>query len=37
VCEAHDEECLARTLERFEQALDETLTALSREQSRCIS
>jgi glutamate-1-semialdehyde 2,1-aminomutase len=37
VCEAHDDECLARTLERFEQALDETLTALSREQSRCIS
>jgi glutamate-1-semialdehyde 2,1-aminomutase len=37
VCEAHDAECLALTLERFERALDETLSALSREQSRCLS
>jgi glutamate-1-semialdehyde 2,1-aminomutase len=37
VCEAHDDTCLAQTLERFERALDETLTALSSEESRCLS
>ena len=37
VCEAHDDECLALTLERFERGLDETLSELSREQSRLIS
>jgi len=37
VCEAHDDECLAQTLDRFERGLDETLSELSREQSRCIS
>jgi glutamate-1-semialdehyde 2,1-aminomutase len=37
VCEAHDEQCLAQTLDGFERALDETLNALSREQSRVIS
>jgi glutamate-1-semialdehyde 2,1-aminomutase len=37
VCEAHDDECLAHTLDGFERALDETLNALSREQSRVIS
>jgi glutamate-1-semialdehyde 2,1-aminomutase len=37
VCEAHDDECLARTVERFECALDPTLRSLSREQSLCLS
>jgi len=37
VCEAHDDECLAQTLDRFERGLDETLSELSREQSRLIS